>query len=395
MDRKVMILGAGVYQEPLIKKSNERGYQTIVVSPMGDYPGIKFADIYLDINTTDKDSILDAAKYHQIDAILTTGTDVAVPSIGYVVDCMGLKGPSYQSALKSMDKSLMKKAFQAGGVPTAKFDISTSLANAERLADVIGFPLMVKASDSSGSRGVHKVESKEEFYKSWQAAFEVSRNKKVVIEEFLDGVEFGAQAIVARGQVIDVVFHNDTVTPAPNNAPIGHSVPCSLPKSALDEAETVVKRAIEVLEIDDTVSNVDLMLVNNKPYIIEIGARMGATCLPENVEHYLGIDIYGLLLDIALGNDLNYEPAESLVANAARLLCAKSSGELLSIEIPNSVKENQSLIRLKLDKKTGDQVSEFKVGPDRIGEILVRGETYIDAERLAEEIANQIAVNIK
>lgn len=390
-----MILGAGVYQESLIKKSKERGYQTIVVSPKGDYPGIKFADIYLDINTTDKDSIFRAAKSHQIDAILTTGTDVAVPTIGYVVDRMELKGPSYQSALKSMDKSLMKRAFYSGGVPTAKFDISESISEAERLAETIGFPLMVKASDSSGSRGVHKVESKEELYESWQAAFDVSRNKKVVMEEFLDGVEFGAQAIVANGQVIDVIFHNDTVTPAPNNAPIGHSVPCSLPTSVLEEAEAVVKRAIEVLEIDNTVSNVDLMLVNNKPYIIEIGARMGATCLPENVEHYLGIDIYGLLLDIALGSEIHFEPIKTPVANAARLLCAKSSGELLSIYVPNEVKENESLIRLKLDKNIGDQVNAFKVGPDRIGEILVKGDSYIDAERLAEEIANQIVVNVK
>ncbi|WP_440885564.1 ATP-grasp domain-containing protein [Vibrio campbellii] len=394
MCKKVMILGAGIYQLPLIQKSKELGHKTIVVSPRGDYPGIDESDIFLDINTTDIDSVFEAAKLYDIDAILTTGTDVAVPSIGFVVDELGLKGTSYQSALKSMDKSLMKEAFKDGGVPTAKFGISSNLAEAKQLASSIGFPLMVKASDSSGSRGVYKVEELVQLELLWKAAKDVSRNSLVVMEEFLDGVEFGAQAIIVDGTVIDIIFHNDTVTPAPNNAPLGHSVPCSISTSILSDAEDIVKRAIEVLGIDNTVSNVDLMLVGGKPYIIEIGARMGATCLPENVENYLGIDIYGLLLDIALGKPIVFNPNTQRTANAARLLCAPKSGQLVAIDIPDELTEHHSVIRIKVDKKPGDTVNEFKVGPDRIGEVIVTGGSYLEAEALAEDIAKQIKVHV-
>lgn len=394
MCKKIMILGAGIYQLPLIQKSKELGYETIVVSPIGNYPGIDESDVFLNLDTTDTPSVFEAARRYDIDAILTTGTDVAVPSIGFVVDELGLKGTSYQSALKSMDKSLMKEAFKYGGVPTAKFGISSNLKEAQQLAASIGFPLMVKASDSSGSRGVYKVENIKQLDTLWKAAKDVSRNSLVVMEEFLDGIEFGAQAIVVDGVVIDIIFHNDTVTPAPNNAPLGHSVPCFISDSVLSNAEDIVKQAIAVLGIDNTVSNVDLMLVGDHPYIIEIGARMGATCLPENIENYLGIDIYSLLLDIALGQPVVPTPKTKLTANAARLLCAPQNGKLASIDIPLEFQENENVIRIKIDKQPGDIVNEFKVGPDRIGEVIVTGKSYEEAEALAEGIAKKIKVHV-
>ena len=71
-----MILGAGVYQAPLIKTAKEMGFYTIVVSRNGNYPGIALADVFLNIDTTDSANILIAAKQFKIDGIVTTGTDV-------------------------------------------------------------------------------------------------------------------------------------------------------------------------------------------------------------------------------------------------------------------------------------------------------------------------------
>ena len=66
MKNRIMILGAGVYQVPLIIKANEMGLETIVISPKGNYPGILLADIFLEIDTTDSKGILKAAKIYDI-----------------------------------------------------------------------------------------------------------------------------------------------------------------------------------------------------------------------------------------------------------------------------------------------------------------------------------------
>lgn len=117
--KKIMILGAGIYQVPLIRTARRMGLYTIVVSIPGDYPGFALADKIYELNTRDKEAILAAAKKEQIDGICTSGTDVAVSTIGYVCEKMHLSGIPYEAAEILTDKAKMKDAFRQGGVSAA------------------------------------------------------------------------------------------------------------------------------------------------------------------------------------------------------------------------------------------------------------------------------------
>ncbi|MCD8329224.1 MAG: carboxylate--amine ligase, partial [Lachnospiraceae bacterium] len=88
--KKLMILGAGIYQLPLIETARQMGLYTIVVSIPGNYPGFAAADKVYYENTVDSEKILEIARAEQIDGILTAGTDVAVVTIGKVCDELGL-----------------------------------------------------------------------------------------------------------------------------------------------------------------------------------------------------------------------------------------------------------------------------------------------------------------
>jgi biotin carboxylase len=207
---RLLILGGGVYQVPLIRRARELDLETIVVTPAGPYPGIGLGDHHWNLNTTDDEAVLDAARSYGIDAVATTGTDVCLPTLGRIVDELGLPGPSGSSARISADKTLMKRAFKEHGVPTADFEIVGSLADARRASRRLGFPLIVKASDSSGSRGVTRVDSASTLEAAWSRAWAVSRNRLIVVERCLEGVEFGAQAFVTGDEVVAVFAHNDT-----------------------------------------------------------------------------------------------------------------------------------------------------------------------------------------
>ena len=119
--KKIMILGAGIYQVPLIKTAKRLGLYTIVVSIPGNYPGFALADKVYYENTVDDEKILEIAKEEQIDGIITTGTDVCVITIGKVCDAMGLSGLSYEAAQIAVDKMLMKTKYEEYGVRTARF----------------------------------------------------------------------------------------------------------------------------------------------------------------------------------------------------------------------------------------------------------------------------------
>ena len=141
MRKKVIILGAGIYQVPLIRKARENGLYTIVCSIPGRYPGFRSADKIYYEDTTDKAKILDIAIKESISAILTTGTDSAVRTIGYVCQRLGLTGVSEQSAIWATDKYLMKQRFSSSGVRTPTFYKISTLKQAEKACAQLGFPV--------------------------------------------------------------------------------------------------------------------------------------------------------------------------------------------------------------------------------------------------------------
>ena len=158
--KKILILGAGVYQVPLIQKAREMGLYTIVASIPGNYPGFQYADRVVYENTVDAQAILKLAKEEQIDGICTTGTDVAMITVGTVCDALGLSGVSLEGAIAATDKAVAKEKYRAFGVNTAAFryvPIEESLQAVEAICEEIGYPVIVKAVDSSGSRGITRV----------------------------------------------------------------------------------------------------------------------------------------------------------------------------------------------------------------------------------------------
>lgn len=391
---KIMILGAGIYQLPLIKKAKELGYITLVVSPKGDYPGISLADVWIDLDTRDKEGILEQAMEHNIQAILTTGTDVAVPSIGYVVDHLSLSGTGYLASLCSMNKSLMKKRFSEENVRTADFRVLTSYLSLKEEALKMGYPVMVKAVDSSGSRGITMVKSEGELYGAYNDALEVSQESEVIIEKYLDGYEIGAQAIVVNGEVIEVFLHSDIVTPPPICTPIGHAIPLEVSSQLADKAKNLVRAAVKALGINNTISNVDLMVVGQDIYILELGARMGATCLPENISIYAGFNAYEFIILLALGLEPTLPVTYTKTPNAAVLLKSKGSGILKAVEIPEWVTAHPSLVDLSVDVLLGDEVNAFRIGPDRIGQLIVKADDVKTASDLADSLSNAINFNL-
>jgi len=392
---KLMILGAGVYQVPLIKKAKAMGHNTFVVSPMGNYPGLAIADKVVDCDTRDQEAVLNAAIEFGIDGIVTTGTDVAVPTIGYLVDRLNLHGTGFDSSLKSMNKSDMKKCFFEHGIQTADYRVVKSLEDLKVVATEIGYPLMVKAVDSSGSRGITKVESESGLQAAFEESLSVSKVQDVIVEQYLSGYEIGAQAIVSGGEVEEVFLHSDIVTPPPISVPIGHAMPLDISEIVSEKTKLLIKDAVKALGIKDTISNVDIMIVDDEPYLLEIGARMGATCLPENISIYNRFDFYEYLVNLALGLKPKLDLSLDKQPNAALLLCSDKTGTVKEIIVPDSVYQNERLIDLSLDVSVGDKVSKFNVGPDRIGQIITIGETESEAINLAKELMSQIVISVE
>ncbi len=391
--KKIMILGAGIYQVPLIQTAKRLGIYTIVVSIPGKYPGFKFADKVYYENTTDYEKILKIAKDEQIDGIVTAGTDVAVITIGKVCDELGLSGLSFDAAQIAANKLLMKTKYEEHGVRTAKFrEIPLDAADVSERVSELSFPLIFKSVDSSGSRGIVRVDSEEEFDDAIKNVKENTRSDYYIVEEFIEGEEFGAQAFVYRGQVAFILPHGDYVFHGDTGVPIGHFAPYDLDAFVIEDAREQLTAAIHAMGLDNCAINADFILKDNKTYVLEIGGRSGATCLAELVSIYYGFDYYEKILRSALGEDITFE-CTCAVPNASMLLMSDKDGVIESQT--NSNPENPDIFDIQFDHVPGDSVHKFHVGPHRIGHVITKGETLDAAVETLHNALENIEINVK
>lgn len=370
--KKLMIMGAGIYQVPLIKKAKEMGIYTIVVSIPGNYPGFELADKVYYENTVDYEKILELARQEQIDGIVTAGTDVAVITIGKVCDELGLSGLSFEAAKIASNKIRMKKKYEEYGVRTARFREVSFEDDMYEMTKELNFPLIFKAVDTSGSRGIIRVNSVDEFEAARAIVKANTRTDFFIIEEFIEGEEFGAQAFVYRGEVKFILPHGDYVFQGDTGVPIGHFAPYMLADDVIEDAKVQLEKAIEAMGLNNCAINADFILKDGQTYVLELGGRSGATCLAELVSIYYGYDYYEKLILAALGEDVEF-PTEHAVPNASMLLRSEKDGVIKSMTDLNDADED--IYEVQFDYQVGDTVKKFHVGPHRIGHVITKGET--------------------
>ena len=387
-----MVMGAGTYQVPLIKKAREMGVYTIVVSIPGKYPGFAFADEICYEDTVNYDKILQIAKEKQIDGIVTAGTDVAVITIGKVCDELGLTGLSFEAAQIASNKIRMKKKYEEYGVRTARFREVSFEEDMYEAVRGLDFPLIFKAVDTSGSRGIVRVDSVSEFEGARRVVKENTRTDFFIIEEFIEGKEFGAQAFVYHGEVKFILPHGDYVFQGDTGVPIGHFAPYELDDAIIADAKVQLEKAIVAMGLDNCAINADFILKDDKTYVLELGGRSGATCLAELVSIYYGFDYYEKLVQAALGEEVEF-PQTQAVPNASMLLRSEKDGVICSIE--NRNRPDEDIYEIQFDYGVGDRVKKFHVGPNRIGHVITKGKTLDAAVEKLHEALEQITVTVE
>ncbi|MBQ0017914.1 MAG: ATP-grasp domain-containing protein [Clostridiales bacterium] len=397
--KKILILGAGIYQVPLIKAAQRLGIHTIVCSIPGEYPGFAIADQVYYENTVDSRAILKIARDEKVDGIVTAGTDVCVPTIGKVCDELNLRGLSAEAAEISSNKRLMKKAYEAEGVRSAKFrEIATDDLNYAEKLEGLEFPLIFKAVDSSGSRGITRVDSEDEFEAARQCVLDNTRSGYYLIEEFIEGEEFGAQAFVQDGKLEFILPHGDYVFKGSTGVPVGHFAPYNIPDIQLEDCRETLTKAIRAMKLDNCAINADFILKDGKTYVLEIGGRSGATCLAELVAIYYDFDYYEKIIRVAMGEKVDFS-SDKAIPNASKLLTSGKDG-VIAAQYDDNADSNgayidPNIVDVQFDYRPGDSVHKFNIGPHRIGHVITKGSTLKEATAALETALNKIKIDVE
>lgn len=325
---KIAIIGANDFQNPLILEANRRGYETHVFAWQEGAIGERTASHFYPVSITEKDEILRICQSIGIDAVCSIGSDLAAITVNYVASQLGLPGNPPETAVIATNKYEMRKAFRDAGLPVPTFAKAVLPLSDDRIAELLRtmpFPLIVKPTDRSGSRGIRKVTKPDAavLRESIENACNQSFEKAAILESFLTGPEFSCECISFNGSHTMLAVTRKFTTGAPHYIETGHIEPAGLSQDTLSRVQATVFKGLDALHVLCGASHSEFRIdpQSGEIHLIEIGARMGGDCIGSDlVPLSTGINFVGQVLDTALGITPSFVPESHAGAAAIRFI---------------------------------------------------------------------------
>ncbi len=335
---KLAVIGASHFQLPLIETAQRMGCEVHAFAwECGDI-GERVADVFHPVSITEVDQIVEICREVGVDGVCTIASDLATIAVNHVADALGLTGNSLDCTRLTTNKRHMRAAFAAAGDPSPR-SLTVSLAPDDQDASVLAlgpnqladfdptahglsYPLIVKPTDRSGSRGVTKLEGPGQpvdVAEAIQEAFDQSFAKQAVVEEFVSGHEFSVEGVSWNGEHHILTITRKATSGAPHFIETAHLQPACLPQKLAAKVEEVTKHALDTLGVSNGASHTELKIsAEGEIRLIEIGARMGGDCIGSDlVRLSTGIDFVAAVVDIALGHRPDLTPHADPAAAAS------------------------------------------------------------------------------
>lgn len=391
--KKLMVLAAGILQIPVIKKAKEMGYYVIATDGDPNAVGLKYADKAICVNITSEEEMLRVAREEHIDGVIHPCSEVSMNVMGRINDELGLSGISREQALRATNKHLMREAFEAYGAPSPK---SRCFSNVEVAwgafcTDFIGDAIL-KPSRNSGSRGIAKISRDirgEEFERLFERAKQESRDKSVMLEQFVEGPEFSVEIIVWNKRVNVLQVTDKKTTEAPYFVELGHNQPSVFPEYIVEAVKRAAMMGVRALKVNNCACHAEVKVQDGKAYIMEIGARLGGDFISTELTHLsTGIDMVAAAIDCALGIEPCLDPKADKHGVCIRYFCPKP-GKLVSIR-NTEVLDNPHVYDAKIYHLTGDMIPEVTSSLCRSGHVIVTEESAEKAIALADQLISEV-----
>lgn len=390
--KKILIQGAGRGNLGIVKTAIAHDVYTVVTGMGGDYPCTPLADINCYADISDPDAVLKVAKEQKVDGAIICCSDTGLRAVGRCNDVLHLKGITEEAAVVSSNKLLMKEKLREKGIRTAAYIKVSTEEELRKAVDEIGYPVIIKATDLQGSRGIAIVRDEKNLFSSFTEVMSLTKQSYCIVEEFLEGREYGAQAFIYDNEVLFVLPHGDETIMCKTAVPIGHYMPYEMEASLYEDTCKQVKDAIKALGLNNCAVNVDLIEKDGKAYVIELTGRVGANCLPELVSNYYGLNYYEMILRTALGESPLpvFERRREPCATLARMIRSNQSGIVNSVSFPEF--ENAEM---HIFVHPGSEVRAFTNSNDAIGEIIVKGSSLPSCEKIIQKVIQNIKIDLQ
>lgn len=388
--KTILLLGGSAQQVVAITKSKELGYRTVLCDYLPDNPGKDVADVFYLVSTTDKEAILEVAQKEHVDGVVAYASDPAAPTAAYVAEKMGLATNPYKSVEILSHKDLFRRHLINNGFNCPKsYTFQKNDFSISKLND-FKFPLIVKPIDSSGSKGISVVENEDNILNAVKNAFSYSREKKVIIEEYIQKnhkYQIGGDVFVVDGSIVLWGLLNCHRNLKGNIlVPTGKSYPLLLDDQSVEKVKNELSRLLASLSISMGAFNIEVILdERGDVYLIEVGPRNGGNMIPDLLQMITDTDVVVATIQSAMGaEEISITDSKEEGCYATHNIHSLKNGLFKSIEIDEELSSH--IIQKNIYKKTGDSVEYFSDASKALGILFLNFDTSEEQEKILDGI---------
>ncbi len=388
--KKLMLLGGMRYLLPVIRAAHEEGIYVITCDYLPDNVAHKYSDEYVNVSIIDKDAVLKVAREHEIDGIMSFACDPGVVTAAYVAEKMGLPHTgSYEAISILQNKGRFREFLAQNGfkVPTAKGYHKAE--DALKDVNLFHWPVIVKPTDSAGSKGVKRVDEPADLQAAIEYALSFSHSEEFIVEDFLEkvGCSSDTDSFSVDGELKFVSFSAQRFDEACENpyTPSAYSWPATISEEHIRELTGEIQRLLKLLGMRTGIYNIETReCTDGNAYIMECSPRGGGNRLAEMLGYATGVNLVKASVLAAMGEPVQVEqkPYDGFWAEV--ILHSEKPGVFRELWISDQV--GQNLIERDLWIESGEKVGGFSGANEAIGTLVFRFDSRDEQE---EFIRNQ------
>ncbi|MDG6106421.1 ATP-grasp domain-containing protein [Dactylosporangium aurantiacum] len=384
----MLILGASEDQLPVYLEARRRGIPTIGVDVRRDRPAYPYADVWLPVSIKDHEGIVAALDGRRPTAVVAAASEAGLWSWHELSRRYELpyRFPA-GAARASLDKSEFHRIVRATGVPGYRWHEGGDRAALTRAAHDIGFPVVVKPPDTSGSKGISFVEDPADLPAALDyAARFTTPGGPLLVEEFLAGRNLTVDVFMRAGQVAFAGITEKRLVPGPRFVIGGHTGPAAVAAAVRDRLVLAAGRLCRAIDLTDGPANFDVILRADGSFaVLEANARLCGNAFPLLMRHMYGVDTVAALVSLALGEPFDLTPSRD-DAGIIHVLASPLPGDavLTAVDGVARARALPGVVCCEVYAEPGAVVRPFDQSANKIGYLVVTGPDTATAQaRLA------------
>ncbi len=385
---RLLVLGAGPAQIGLLQAAQARRLFTIAVDRDPSAPGFRYATRRAIVSTEDEQNVERLADAERVDGLVSPGSDWPVAVAARIAERLALPHPiSPQTAVLATSKLRQRERFDEAGVPQPRHAVVHTPDEAAAAAAELGFPVVVKAPDRQGQKGLTLVREPAALAGAVERALAAARSGICLLEELVDGPEVTVNGFFVDGAFVPLTVTDRLVAEPPAfGVALAHVWPAEDAGGAVEAAEA----AARALGIENGPVYVQLRIGRSGPQVVELAARVGGGHDAELCLAALGVDLNDLAIAAALGEELEPPRPEPKVGGACVRFLVAPPGVLEALEGLEAAEAADGIEWVRIYREPGYVLTPLRRGSDRAGAVLATGATAAEALERADRAIERV-----